>query len=121
MTTTREQGAKAEEIAASYLMQQGYEILEKNWTNNHHELDLIARKQNVLVIVEVKSLSSTYYREPYESVNRNKQRLIILATNAYIRRHNINDEVRFDIISITFGPVGPQIEHIENAFYPKVK
>ena len=121
MDTTREKGSAAEEIATDYLKKNGYEILEQNWYNSHQELDIIARKNKVVAIIEVKSLSSNYIREPYQSVNRNKQRLIISATNAYIRKHNVNDDVRFDIISIIMGRNEPQIEHIENAFYPTVK
>jgi putative endonuclease len=121
MTSTRDKGANAEDIAVQYLVKNGYEILERNWFHHHHELDIIARKNDIISIVEVKSLSHNYIQEPYQSVNRNKQRMIIAATNAYIRQHNINEEVRFDIISILFSKGEPQIEHIENAFYPRVK
>jgi putative endonuclease len=121
MDTTRKKGSAAEEIAIDYLKKKGYEILEKNWYNTHQELDIIARKNCVLAVIEVKSLSSNFIREPFQAVNRNKQRLIISATNAYIRKNNINDDIRFDIISIITGKSEPQIEHIENAFYPIVR
>ena len=121
MENTRDKGINAEEIAVQYLVKNGYDILERNWYHHHYELDIIALKNNIVSIVEVKSLSRNYMQEPYQSVNRNKQRMIIAATNAYIRMHNINDEVRFDIISIVFNKNEPQIEHIENAFYPRVK
>jgi putative endonuclease len=121
MDTTREKGSAAEEIAVDYLVQNGYEILDQNWYNQHHELDIIARKNGVVAVVEVKSLASNYMREPYQSVNRNKQRMIISATNAYIRKHNINDDIRFDIISIIMNRTDPKVEHIENAFYPTVR
>ena len=121
MDTTREKGSAAEEIAVGYLKEKGYEILDQNWYNQHHELDIIARKNGLVAVVEVKSLASNYMRQPYQSVNRNKQRMIISATNAYIRKNNINDDIRFDIISIIVTKNGPQIEHIENAFYPMVR
>ena len=121
MDTTREKGSAAEGLAVDYLKKKGYKILEQNWYSQHQELDIIASKDGVMAIVEVKSLSSNYLREPYQSVTRNKQRMIISATNAYIRKHNINDDVRFDIISIITGKHGTQIEHIENAFYPMVR
>jgi len=121
MSTSREKGIKAEEIAVNYLQNQGFEILETNWFNHHHELDIIARKDDMLVVVEVKSLASNFIKEPYEAINRNKQRMIISATNAYIRSHNINDEVRFDVISILVKNDEPQIDYIENAFYPRVR
>ncbi|HEY4786512.1 MAG TPA: YraN family protein [Bacteroidales bacterium] len=121
MDTTREKGSAAEEIAASYLKKKGYEILDQNWYNQHKELDIVARKDGIVAIVEVKSLTKNYLREPFQSVNRNKQRLLISAANAYIRRHNINEDVRFDIISIIMDGKEPQIEHMENAFYPTVR
>jgi putative endonuclease len=121
MNSTRDKGSEAEKIAIDYLKKKGYEILEQNWYNNHYELDIIARKNGVMTIIEVKSLLSNYMREPYQSVNRIKQRSIISATNAYIRKHNINDDVQFDIISILLNKSVPEIEHIENAFYPVLK
>jgi len=121
MDTTREKGTAAEKVAIEYLKKNGYEILEQNWQNHHRELDIIAKKNNIVTIIEVKSLFSNYIQEPYQSVNRNKQRLIISATNAYIRKHNINDDVQFDIISIITNANEPVIEHIENAFYPRVR
>lgn len=121
MTNTRQKGDDAEKIAVEYLEQNGYVILEQNWYNHHHELDIIARKNGIVAIIEVKSLASTTFREPYQQVNIQKQRSIISATNAYIRQHNINDDVRFDIVSIVMGKTPPLIDHIENAFYPKVR
>jgi putative endonuclease len=59
--------------------------------------------------------------EPETAVNRNKQNLIIAATNAYLRSKNLDLEVRFDIITVVFFRAGHKLEHIENAFYPKVR
>jgi|ERR1035437_5861201 putative endonuclease len=121
METTHEKGASAEELAVQYLITNGYEILDRNWRHHHFELDIVAKKDKIVAIVEVKSLAYNFIQEPFQSVNRNKQRMVIAATNAYIRRFNINDEVRFDIISILVNRKEPKIEHIENAFYPRVK
>jgi len=121
MTTNREKGASAEDVAVNFLAAKGYEILERNWYSQHHEIDIIARKDGIIAIVEVKSLASTYLREPFQAVSRNKQRMIISATNAYIRSKNVDDEVRFDIISIVMSQNDPVIEHIENAFYPTIR
>jgi putative endonuclease len=121
MENTRAKGAESESMAAEFLEKRGYRILERNWYNQHCEIDIIAIKDNIIAIVEVRSLSNIYFQEPYQSVNKNKQRLIILATNAYIRMHNIQEEVRFDIISIIRGKNGAQIEHIESAFYPRIR
>jgi putative endonuclease len=121
MENSRAKGAESESLAAEYLEKKGYTILERNWYNHHHELDIIARKDDIIAIVEVRSLSGFYFQEPYQSVNKNKQRSIISAANAYIRKQNIQDEVRFDIISIIKDKNGTQLDHIEGAFYPMVR
>lgn len=121
MENNRVKGAESESLAVEYLEKKGYEILDRNWYNQHCELDIVVKKESIVAIVEVRSLTSFYFQEPYQSVNKNKQRAIISAANAYIRAHNIQEEVRFDIISIIRGKNNHQIEHIENAFYPAVR
>jgi len=113
-------GKTGEAIAAEYLLSKGYTILEKNWHNHHQEIDIIAVKDNEMAIVEVKCRKGTPLIEPYASVTISKQKLLIKAANAYILHNNIDLETRFDIISIVIGQE-VIIEHIENAFYPKVR
>ena len=120
MADHNETGKKGETIAVEYLQGKGYSILEQNWHNNHQEIDIIATKGNEMAIVEVKCRKGTPLLEPYVAVNRNKQNQLIKAANAYIHQNNINMETRFDVISITLGKE-ITIEHIENAFYPRVR
>jgi putative endonuclease len=119
-TDNIETGNKGETVALEYLQSDGYCILEQNWHNHHQEIDIIATKGNELVIVEVKCRTGVPLVEPYSAVNQTKQNLLIRAANAYIQKNNINMETRFDIISITIGKE-TSIEHIENAFYPRVR
>ena len=121
MTSPREKGDQAENIAVKYLEDKEYKIIQRNWYFHHYELDVIAEKDNFLIVIEIKSLLKKSFQEPYQAVNREKQRTIIAAANAYIRKYQINKEVRFDIISITFNAMQPVIEHLENAFYPRVR
>jgi putative endonuclease len=111
-------GAKGEELAEQYLIRKGYTILEKNWKNRHEEIDIIARKEAWLVIVEVKSRSSKAFGQPYESVGIKKQRLLVNAAEAYIIKHNSQLETRFDVVSIIRNAGGHEISHIERAFSP---
>ena len=120
MAEHNETGKKGEKIAVEYLQGKGYQILEQNWYNHHREIDIIASKGTELAIIEVKCRTGAPLVEPYLAVNRNKQNLLIKAANAYINWKNINMETRFDIISITLGKE-TIIEHIENAFYPRVR
>ena len=111
-------GKQGEEIAVNYLIEKGYEILERNWRNRHKEIDIIAKDGKELVIVEVKTRKSNNYGEPDLAVNKQKQRLLISAANAYIFRNNLDINTRFDIISIVFNNEKPVIDHIEDAFLP---
>lgn len=121
MISAREKGDLAENIAVKYLEDKGYLVIQRNWYFHHYELDVIARKDNMLVIIEIKSLINNSIQEPYQAVNFNKQRMIIAAANAYIHKEHVTLDVRFDIISILFRNQQPVIEHIENAFYPRVR
>ena len=118
MAKHNELGRQGEELAAQYLMEKGYEILERNWRNRHQEIDIIAKDGDELVIVEVKSRQSDDYGEPDLAVTRRKQSLLIAAANAYIFKNNLDVNTRFDIISILFKDGNPVFDHIEDAFLP---
>ena len=118
MAEHNELGKSGEEIAYEYLQKKGFLLLEKNWRHRNDEVDLIARQGNTLVIIEVKTRSTAFFGEPEVFVTRKKQQFMIRAANAYIRIHNIQDETRFDIISIVQSNDMVNIRHIEDAFYP---
>lgn len=111
-------GKQGEEIAVKFLIDKGYEILERNWRNRHNEIDIIAKDGEELVIVEVKTRQSNGIMNPEQAVNRQKQRLLIYAANAYIYRNELDMDTRFDIISIFFKDGKLVIDHIEDAFLP---
>ena len=118
MAKHNELGKKGEDIAAQYLSEKGYEILERNWRNRHKEIDIIAKDGNELVIVEVKTRQSDEYGEPDAAVTRQKQSRLISAANAYLFEKKLDLGTRFDIISIVFQDEDPIINHIEDAFLP---
>lgn len=112
-------GKLGEDIAADYLVSKGYTIFERNWRNHHKEIDIIAFDGKMLVIVEVKTRQTDDFGTLDPNVDRRKQRLLIAAANAYIFRHNIDYETRFDIITIILKENQELvIEHLEDAFYP---
>ena len=118
MAKHNELGKQGEEIAAQYLIEKGYEIVERNWRNSHKEIDIIAKDGVELVIVEVKTRQSDDFGEPDIAVTRQKQSRLIYAANAYLFRHNLDIDTRFDIISIVMKDGNPIIDHIEDAFLP---
>lgn len=114
-----ELGRKGETIAKEYLENQGYEILDENWTYAKAEIDLIAYKDRVIVFIEVKTRSGNGFGEPEDFVDDRKQKLLVKAADEYIYVVDHQGEVRFDIVSILFnGPDNYTLKHIEDAFWP---
>lgn len=111
-------GVKGEELALFYLEGKGYVILEKNWRFGKEEIDIIAREKETLVVVEVKTRGGSFFGEPEEFVNRQKQRHLIKAINAYIEKNNLDLEVRFDIVGVILTGKTHRINHVEDAFHP---
>ena len=119
MAKNHEIGLEGERYAVQYLIQDGYEILHQNWRFSRAEIDIICRKGDHLVFVEVKTRSYTYYGQPAESVSEKKERMMMDAANVFMAGIQYEWKFRFDIISIVISPDGNhQIEHVEDAFFP---
>jgi putative endonuclease len=117
MSAHNELGREGEEWAANYLEDRGYHIRCRNYRYLKAEIDIIAQKGNVIAIVEVKSRSSVYFENIAETVSRKKISLLVTASDNYMNTHNLDTEVRFDIITVHKTNNKFLIEHIENAFY----
>lgn len=111
-------GVWGEELAAAYLREKGYVILERDWHSGHRDIDIIAQKDDTIVFVEVKTRSSRDFSDPITAVNRQKQYNLLRAINHYLQYKRISSAYRFDVITIvgTPGCLSPEIEHIED-FY----
>lgn len=117
MATHNEFGKKGEDLATAYLQDEGYQILKRNYTFRKAEIDIIAQKEGILAIVEVKARSSTDFENPQDSVRKKKIQLLVKAADNYIVTNDIDTEVRFDIIIITKNGKNYTLEHLEDAFY----
>ena len=117
MAEHNELGKKGEELAVEYLRENGYKILDRNWTFQKAEIDIIAEKDNILAIIEVKTRSSTDFGLPQDFVKPKKIQLLVKAVNAYINDREIDFEVRFDIIAVQRNGESFAIEHLTDAFY----
>lgn len=118
MNETQKTGGEGEAKAVEHLRSLGYEILERNWKHSNQEIDIIAKDKSYLVIAEVKTRSSNVFGEPEVFVNRQKQRNLIKAANAYLEKKNLMLESRFDILSVMKKGEIYTVNHIQNAFYP---
>lgn len=117
--STKSIGTKGEQLAADFLSAKGYRIVQRNYFAFKVEIDLIALDEstNQIVFIEVKTLQNDFFQQPYEEVNLKKQRNIIKAADTYLRRHDIDKEARFDVVSIVLKPdAEPEINHIISAF-----
>ncbi len=109
-------GKKGEELAINYLQDNGYAIIEKNYRFKKAEVDVIAQKEGVLVAIEVKTRSSTYFGNPQDFVNPKKIKLLVIAIDNYVVEKDLDVEVQFDIIAVLKYKETYKIHHIEDAF-----
>ncbi|WP_374460540.1 YraN family protein [Chryseobacterium taeanense] len=110
-------GKKAEELAAEFLLKNGYKILAKNFRFQKAEIDIISEKDDFIIICEVKARSTDAFNLPQEAVNKKKIKLLVSGADHYLKEFNIIKEVRFDIISVLPDEKGNlSIEHIAGAF-----
>ena len=112
-------GTFGEDFAAKVLEQKGYEILDRNWRWGRYEIDIVARFRGLIVVAEVKTRRSNYFGEPEEFVSRAQQKRLVESANAYLEKKGLDDEVRFDIISIIYNSNQRKVHHIEDAFYAR--
>ena len=116
-------GNQGEKLAAEYLQKNGYEIVITNFRSGRGELDLICRKGSDLIVVEVKSVRSPHWGSGEERISRNKQRMIIRTTYAFLdrNRHYGGMGVRFDVIIVNFFDYPAEIVHYEGAFWESTR
>ncbi|MDR3049602.1 MAG: YraN family protein [Elusimicrobiota bacterium] len=112
MQNKREIGFEKEKEAVKFLQNNGYTIVEMNFSAKCGEIDIIAKDSDCLCFVEVKYRKNTEYGTPIEAVSVKKQKRISRTAMLYLKIRNIKSDFRFDIVSIT----GTQIEIIKSAF-----
>ncbi len=112
-------GSYTENIAATYLLSNGYSILDRNYRNKFGEVDIICQKDNLIIFVEVKSRYTNSFGNPLESVSCHKQKKIILLSKFYILYKKLSDfNIRYDVIEIYLNHLNNtyEVNHLEDAF-----
>ena len=117
MASHNELGEKGEQLAVDFLIDNKYTILERNYRFNKAEVDIIAQKEDVLAIIEVKTRSTSAFGNPQDFVKPKQIQRLVTAVDHYVSSHKLDVEVRFDIIAIVKQNKQFNIEHLENAFY----
>ena len=112
-TSSVQKGQHYEDLALSYLIDQGLELVARNYRCKWGELDLLMQERGALIVIEVRYRKNSYYGSALESVTTNKQGRIVAATKHYIMTYKINQPIRFDVLAIS-GDI--KIDWIKNAF-----
>lgn len=118
MATAHELGRMAEDLAVDYYKKNGYSIVVRNYRYQKAEVDLIVRKANYLVAVEVKARSTAYFGAPEKFITPKKVKLLVMAMDAYVNQNNLDVEIRFDVMSYLLCDGKWVCNPIQNAFYP---
>jgi len=112
-------GRRGEDLATQHLKKNGYIILERNYKLRSGEIDIVAKENNTISFIEVKTRGSLEFGSPFASVTTSKQRQIMRTALHYIKVNDLFDyEVRFDVVSVLKNPKTntARIELIKDAF-----
>jgi putative endonuclease len=110
-------GNYGEQLAAGYLRDNGYDIVTTNWHCQHGEIDIVARKEDMLVFVEVKTRRTTSTQAAFASITPKKRERLIASAYAYLDEYTENDSDsawRIDAIGVALSRP-PVIDHVEDA------
>jgi putative endonuclease len=117
MAQHNELGKKGEQLAVDYLINNNYYIIERNYRFDKAEVDIIAKKNEILAIIEVKTRSTSDFGNPQDFVKPKQIQRLVKAVDEYVTENDLDVEIRFDIIAIVKTGKAYDIEHLENAFY----
>lgn len=113
-------GKFGEQIATNFLIRKGFIIVENNYNCFSGEIDIIAKKEDLLIIVEVKSRNKIDSEETLLSITKAKQKKISRATADFIEKNQQYSDyfIRFDVITVIKHPLCDEyrIEHYDDAF-----
>ena len=113
----RKNGLRGEVLAARYLRQQGYQMVNGNYRTRLGEVDLIALDGEILVFFEVKTRTPDSFGQPLDAVDYQKQRRVVAAAKQFIASRGYEGTVRFDVLEVQLhSDESGDIHHIPDAF-----
>ena len=109
-------GNKGEDYAVSFLFANGYDVLQKSFRFGRGEIDIIARKDDVLIFIEVKTRKNADFGYPETFVSESQQERRHRAAEEYVIQKEWHGHIRFDIIAILWDGTEPTLDYFEDAF-----
>ena len=103
MSKQRLIGKKAEDVACSFLQQNGLTLIQRNYQCRFGEIDLVMQDDDTLVFVEVRYRTSSNFGSGIESVDANKRRKLVFAANHYLQNFGCDQPTRFDVVALAPG------------------
>ncbi|OIQ29920.1 MAG: hypothetical protein BM564_03875 [Bacteroidetes bacterium MedPE-SWsnd-G2] len=110
-------GKKGEDLAVEFMINEGYQILDRNYRFDRAEVDILCLKEGVLVALEVKTRASSHFGDPQDFVTSKQIKQLVKVVDHYVVDHDMDVEVRFDIIAILKQKENYKIKHFKDAFY----
>lgn len=110
-------GHLGEEIAARWLTRKGWRIVYRRFRNGRRDIDLVAKRDELVAFVEVKARKGSEFGDPVEAVHHRKQRELTRSARVWIDRHGRAEEsYRFDVVGVLLDGGRVLVKHVENAF-----
>ena len=109
-------GKDGELVALMFLQKEGFSILKTNWNFQKAEVDIIAKDNEFLVFIEVKTRGNRKFGKPEDAIDKKKIALYKDAAEGYLEQYPTETEIRFDVMSIVITKDETEIEYIPNAF-----
>ena len=116
MADHNELGKEGEDLAVAHLLKNGYKIVARNFRYQKAEVDIIARKKDVLAVIEVKTRSTPDFGDPQNFLKQKQINSLVKAIDFFVNEHDLEVNVRFDIIAIIKNKADTKIEHLKDAF-----
>ena len=104
MVSTIQTGRRGEDIAVEYLRGEGFLIAARNWRCGRYEIDIVAQRDGVTHLVEVKTRRAGAMLSPEATITRQKITAMHRAASAYLAQRRVVGEVEFDLLAVDVFP-----------------
>ena len=115
---TIEFGLLGERLAEKWLVSRGWRVVQRRYRSGHRDIDLIAKRDDLVAFVEVKARTGNAFGDPVEAVHWKKRSELIKSAQTWIDRHgSAGEEYRFDVVGVLVTGNRVRVRHVENAFF----
>jgi putative endonuclease len=108
-------GIKAEDLAAAWLVNEGYKILVRNWRTRFCEIDIVARKKSGLHFIEVKYRRSNHYGSGFDYITADKSRRLRRAAESWLVQNGKSGQYQIDVVAVSGFPEPQFVQFLPNA------